>query len=880
MPDSLIPDQPGITVGDGPPASGAGLSNSASAAAWDQAAKAFGSFEGLVQEHQDLADRAHVARINSSIETTQQGLAQTNPYDAGSLRSSLSDARSQFVQSVGSRYAMQAAQQWDLKADETLRSTSAQQFALDWKQNGDSLGQRNELLNRQTAAEYGSGAPLSISNASPTIQANLQEMASNRAALVASRHWTPEQAQIDADASKTDFMAGAFSSHVLDLAQKGGTPQAGLEAARLEIERLRTGALLGAPKPDGAAWEGETELSAQMRQAMVSKAYSTLRQASTDMLSAQRLQEQQQAQVKTAFQQRMTAAINTAFATGKVDDTFQPSDFSKLGLRFDEFTKQVQAAADDHEAVGDAARFPTYQAYLDHRLQVSAAAAANPGEAKTPIDLHAGFLTVLGGEGGVKNGVPQRSPQGAMGASQVTLDTARTILQRHPDLLPGGQSVSDERLTALLMDPDQRLNLRFGETHWGDLVSDFGDQRLAALAYHGGPGAVRGMTTAAGGNPALAGGPSWDAALSAWEARGNPKDAAYVRSFTARYAVGHQQATVAHVQSEDDPWGRGRPALARDPLTFAQGHNMATVTPLPDFRDPSWAKALQQRFVTGQQLAGQYQVTPRMLTDVESKTFADALHRDPTIAVPLARQARAALGDDGANALLSEVGVRGGAASMGLQLARLSTLGRDAFVNAASAGMVNATDKFDVEPHLKTRDGWAAVTAPFSPAFRDLPPDRMGAITGLAKAARLGDAHGGSLDTPESYFDAAAGGVHNHQGVRFGGVDRDVNGAPVLLPSWMKQGTMPRALMAVGDDLAAKGAGPRYANGQPMRGADLSRMQPVVQPDNSYALINPRTGGYVDDGHGGRFKVDLEGFRARLAPLGVVGVQSARVAAR
>ena len=92
MPDPLLPGPANVTVQDGPAPSSAGMSYSESAAAWDDAAKAFGSAENLVQAHQDLADQAHVARINSAIETTQQGLQQANRFDASGLQQSLAQA--------------------------------------------------------------------------------------------------------------------------------------------------------------------------------------------------------------------------------------------------------------------------------------------------------------------------------------------------------------------------------------------------------------------------------------------------------------------------------------------------------------------------------------------------------------------------------------------------------------------------------------------------------------------------------------------------------------------------------------------------------------------------------------------------------------------
>ena len=161
---------------------------------------------------------------------------------------------------------------------------------------------------------------------------------------------------------------------------------------------MRIAGLPGA-QSDAAQWEGGQELSPQMRAAMVSKAYAAVRQMSADTLATQRLQEQQQAQEKTGFQNQVTTALNSAASTGKVDTTLLPSDFSKYGLRYDEYIKQATVAANDFKEFGDASQFPSQDAYLQHRLQVSAMAGANPGPVKNETDLDAGFRTTIGGEG-------------------------------------------------------------------------------------------------------------------------------------------------------------------------------------------------------------------------------------------------------------------------------------------------------------------------------------------------------------------------------------------------------------------------------------------------------------------------------------------------
>lgn len=328
------------------------------------------------------------------------------------------------------------------------------------------------------------------------------------------------------------------------------------------------------------------------------------------------------------------------------------------------------------------------------------------------------------------------------------------------------------------------------------------------------------------------------------------------------------RSAAARIQS----FANARDGMASDPLAYALGsENRPALASVPSLQldgwktaetAGAWGDALRRRRALGLQLAEQYQVAPRMLTDGEAAAYREAIDADPAVAIGLARRAMAATDEQGARELLREIGGDGPSPLVALHLADLEVGGSRNFVAQVIQGMELRQDgqrQRDYEPGEETID---QALARFAPALANqsgvLPAARQ-----VAELARLADSARGAVRTSESYLQSALGAT-TRGGRIYGGL-ATVNGRPTILPRWLEAEEARPALGEVLALLEERGVGPVWSNGDPVRERDAGRIQLELMEDGRYGLRDRRHGRWVAARDGAPFRLDLEQARDYLA---------------
>lgn len=318
--------------------------------------------------------------------------------------------------------------------------------------------------------------------------------------------------------------------------------------------------------------------------------------------------------------------------------------------------------------------------------------------------------------------------------------------------------------------------------------------------------------------------------------------------------------------------------FAIDPISFAQGGPsrpaLANVNALSvdAVFDPGsqagWSEAIRARRALGGQLAEQYQVPFRMLTDGEAAAYRDRMDRDPAAAVVFAQAATAALGGEGARDLLAELN-RGDAAPALIHIADLAGPGGNPdFARRAALGLtLQAQNR--VLPTNNREDINAALRR-YGPVF-GRQPALLAALSSTAHAAALADYTTGTLRDADYYVQRSLGRTTYGRHEYGGGVE--VNGRATVAPRWLNPAYFDDALEALGEDWTRQGVGPVYSNGEAMSPGDIARLRPVLMPDGRYGLVNDR-GQFAAARSGREFRLDMDEGRAFLRNrLGVEAVR-------
>lgn len=308
--------------------------------------------------------------------------------------------------------------------------------------------------------------------------------------------------------------------------------------------------------------------------------------------------------------------------------------------------------------------------------------------------------------------------------------------------------------------------------------------------------------------------------------------------------------------------------FATDPISYAMGGPgrpaLAAVggVDLPSVFDPAargaWVEAMRARQALGGQLADQYQVPGRTLTNGEVAFYTAAIESDPANAVTLARAATTALGGQGARDFLAEIG-QGGAAPTLIHIADLAGPGGNPdFATRAARGL-----QFMAENRALPTADRDAINAAFQPFAASVgrQPALYAAIVNTAQAAALSDQLTGVMREPDYYVQRALGRTTWGQNT-YGGAG-EVNGRPVVVPRWLNEEYFEDALEAMATDWARTGIGPVYSNGSPMSPRDVGRLRPVLMPDGRYGLVNGRNEVAIGP-RGGEFRVDMNAARQFL----------------
>lgn len=318
-------------------------------------------------------------------------------------------------------------------------------------------------------------------------------------------------------------------------------------------------------------------------------------------------------------------------------------------------------------------------------------------------------------------------------------------------------------------------------------------------------------------------------------------------------------------------WVNTRPAFAADPVKYAAENNLASVAPMiPQAawsQDPAalanWSAAIKARAATGAALQASYGVPGRMLTDAEKDDYKSYLAANPQAGVSLGARAMAALGGAGATQLLNEIGV-GGEVQTPLHIGWLAANGAPAFAQLAASGLQLKAQGAKEIPNPAYAATQATEIRNLGPAFR-FDPQAMATGRNVADLARLTDNQSGQDHDAAYYLQTALGRNRGPDGSLYGGV-APVNGAPTLLPTWLRQDSARDALAALGKSWAATpGRGPVSTNGMPLRPADVGNMQLMRLPTGTYLMRNPQSGLYARHQDGSLVNLDLEGERAWLS---------------
>lgn len=336
-----------------------------------------------------------------------------------------------------------------------------------------------------------------------------------------------------------------------------------------------------------------------------------------------------------------------------------------------------------------------------------------------------------------------------------------------------------------------------------------------------------------------------------------------------RARIGRERAELTNRRAQV----RQQEGFASDPLEFAQGNRqrpaMATV---PAF-DPAsvfgegparaaWTAAMRARRPVGRQLAQQYGVPQRVLTNAETAFYKDEIARDPASVTPLVTSAVEALGGDGARAMLGELG-RAGVATADLHLAWLATetATRNVAIKANEGRVLRAGGAR--VPDLAGGDTIAEALPGYAAAL-GAQPDLLAAVRAIAEDMAISDGARGRPLNAGAYLNSALGAT-NRNGETFGGLAR-VNGGATLAPVWLRADSLEDALEIAARGWAAGDRGPVYTNGEPIPASVLNTYQLRAMPSGRYQLVNRASGGaaVARSGRAFEFNIEAPAFRAYL----------------
>lgn len=320
-----------------------------------------------------------------------------------------------------------------------------------------------------------------------------------------------------------------------------------------------------------------------------------------------------------------------------------------------------------------------------------------------------------------------------------------------------------------------------------------------------------------------------------------------------------------------------REGFATDPQNFATTHRLAAPINLSvdgafqgGEATAAWGEAIRSRFALAGNLADQYQVPQRILTNGEAAAYRDRFARDPGAAVEFAEQASRFLGGRGARDALAEIG-QGNAAPALIHIATLATSGGSSrFADNAARGLQLRSSGVTLERERAAEILEAMNEA--SPPFSANPP-LLQAIQATAEAAAIADqADGTGGNRDAAYYVQGAVGRTQWEGRVYGGVS-EVNGRQTLLPSWLNPDYADEALEELAGLWTRENRGPVYANDAPMPANIVAGLRMQMQPNGRYRLVD-RDGRFAYHRSGTAFEMDLEPGRAFLARrLGRAGVK-------
>jgi hypothetical protein len=185
------------TIQPGPSPTFAGMSYAASADAFDKMTSAFGGVEQALDAHRAVIDQANVARTQSTINDQAVQLAGQYQTDPNGFATAAAQARSDFINAQPGRYAIQAANAWDLtkaaNAWDLTMAAKRQQiaehtFALDHANAGTALQDGIKQNSETIQSNASSGASLSQALGSPLVQQAIAQRKANYAALVTGKY--------------------------------------------------------------------------------------------------------------------------------------------------------------------------------------------------------------------------------------------------------------------------------------------------------------------------------------------------------------------------------------------------------------------------------------------------------------------------------------------------------------------------------------------------------------------------------------------------------------------------------------------------------------------------------------------------------------------
>lgn len=328
------------------------------------------------------------------------------------------------------------------------------------------------------------------------------------------------------------------------------------------------------------------------------------------------------------------------------------------------------------------------------------------------------------------------------------------------------------------------------------------------------------------------------------------------------------RAAAARVQS----FANTREGMASDPLAYALGtENRPALASVPDldtngWQTPegsrAWGEALRRRRALGQQLAEDYGVAPRILTNGEAAYYREAIDADPAVAIGLARRARAALDEAGARDLLREIGGDGPAPVVALHIADLEVGGQRSFAAMAIRGLELRQDGARQRDYERDEETLDQAVQRWAPALANQ-PNVLAAARQVAELARLTDSAQGVVRPSSFYLNSALGGSQR-DGRTFGGL-AVVNGRATVLPRWLAADAADDALSELAESWGRTDRGPVYSNGDPVNRRDLRRARLVLLENGHYGLVNPRTDAVMLGRTGRPYELDFEANRDFLA---------------